>query len=604
PPRGGADPEPLLLPRVEPGHRDGDLVCGFWGQARIDGTSRARDVGWGESLGALALAWERWGPSTPAHLPGEYAAVGWEPAARRLWAIRDPFGVEPLYFSETRHGVAVSNLPGVAMSAPGASAELDGVGVLDHLLFDGPAEPEGTLWRCLRRLPPGAVTSWVADPSAAGGWRREETRTSAPLAAGPTAVPSTPAAVVDRFADLLETAVAERLPARGGVAVSMSGGLDSVAVAALACRLPEARQAGLSAHTLVYRSLLADLEGPPARGAASALDLPHGCFAMDPYPSFAGWRQLPMGPVPGEPMADAIYHDFDLSVLARGSVILSGWGGDPLLLPERRWWRAHAVRHGWWSALLSGWSAFRTTGRRPPLGIHGAWQRRIESRGSPALPPWLGVDPARRSRALERLECRLRGAASGPASEPDAGGFRPTALRHTLDSGWGHLFERIHWGVRGLRLLRRHPFFDPRVASFALSLPTLPWCLEKHLLRKLLEGRVPAAVWQRPKTPQGGDPRHPVEERPRDLWRTWLEGAPELEEYLDTAAVGTWLGTGEGRAPTHASPWRPALALACWLYRLRQQGPGNLEAARPVEPRPIRASVSGKLCTSVPAKVC
>ena len=57
-------------------------------------------------------------------------------------------------------------------------------------------------------------------------------------------------------------------------------------------------------------------------------------------------------------------------------------------------------------------------------------------------------------------------------------------------------------------------YFRIWVVSLALSLPPVPWCIDKEILRRWLRGRVPEAVRRRPKTPLGGYPHLCAPQRP------------------------------------------------------------------------------------------
>ncbi|MGH9256160.1 MAG: asparagine synthase-related protein [Vicinamibacterales bacterium] len=47
----------------------------------------------------------------------------------------------------------------------------------------------------------------------------------------------------------------------------------------------------------------------------------------------------------------------------------------------------------------------------------------------------------------------------------------------------------------------RYPFFDVRLLSLAVTLPSYPWCVNKEILRRVMRGRLPEPVRVRPKAP-------------------------------------------------------------------------------------------------------
>ncbi|HEX2201927.1 MAG TPA: asparagine synthase-related protein, partial [Longimicrobium sp.] len=130
---------------------------------------------------------------------------------------------------------------------------------------------------------------------------------------------------------------------------------------------------------------------------------------------------------------------------------------------------------------------------------------------------------------------------------------------------WPALFAGYDPGATGIPVEVRHPYFDPRVARFLLSVPPAQWYNDKGLVRIGMRGRLPAAFLRRPKTPLSGDP---LEARLRDRGARWLGGrtlGTAVERFVDPEKVPRTVG---GRAAAGEAPlWedvRP-LALSLWL---------------------------------------
>ncbi len=510
----------------------------------------------------VAAAWRAWGSRSPAYLRGDFAFVVWEPSSGTLAAARDPFGIRPLYFAEVSSGVLLSNSLGPILAHPALSREKDPVGVLDYLLFDSNYEPTGTVWKGIRRVPPGHVMIWQ-------GKERRQVPYGQPWV--PSAESLSPEERIEDFRGALRDAVRARVRDGESVAISMSGGLDSTSLAAMAC------ESGLRprAHTLVYERAIVDQEGNLAAQAADFLGIDHRRWPMDDYPLFERWHELPWSPMPGDPMVDAIYHDFDLGVLQDSRVVLTGWGGDPLLLPERGLWRRRLAAGRPDLAWLDIWRSLRATGKWPPLGLHTAWEKRRSKRHwRQGFPSWLNPDFARDVDALNRWRRRVPGLKPRDSSQSGTA-HRPEAVRYTFDLQWSHVFERVDAGNRGLPLERRHPFFDQRVVDRALSAPTSPWCIDKHLLRRAMQNRLPRSVLERPKSPQVGDPRHPEGRPLHELLATWLQAAPEIERYIQIDVLIDELKQESPRASgdrrqglSVSAAWRRPLNFAAWAARL------------------------------------
>src|SRR6185503_7312120 len=80
------------------------------------------------------------------------------------------------------------------------------------------------------------------------------------------------------------------------------------------------------------------------------------------------------------------------------------------------------------------------------------------------------------------------------------------ALRAFESKVWAPLFEGFDPGSTGLPLEVRHPLIDVRLIDFLLALPAVPWCVDKHILRRAMKQRLPPAVINRQKTPLASDP--------------------------------------------------------------------------------------------------
>ncbi|MEM8994223.1 MAG: asparagine synthase-related protein [Acidobacteriota bacterium] len=522
------------------------------GEARLDGVPVAERSG-RPALERFAAACRRRGRRDPEEtllgLEGDYSAVLWDRRRRRLIGLRDYFGVRPLYYYRGADMVWLSNLPAALLAIAEADLRtapaLRPEGVFDRLLFGRPLDPGVTVWRDVGRVPPGSQLFFEAEKR--GGRPRE------PLAVE-RAADLDEGAVVERLRGALDAAVRDRLDG-DRASLWMSGGLDSTSVAA-SVRAVGARA---TAHTVTYERLIDDREGDMAALAARHLGLVHRRHAVDRYRLFERWRDLPATALPAEPEHDAMYVDIDRRCLEESPVALTGFGADPLLLPERSELGSE-LASGRLGALWRTWRAFRSVGRRPPLGLASAWAKRRIRRAGWRPPPWLRPDFDRRVGGDARWR-RFTGEAISPPAGP-----RREALHHTVSGGWAELFEQLDAGVRGVPIVRRHPFFDRRVVEVLLGLPSLPWCVDKWALRLAQRGRLPDAVRRREKSPLAGDPWPGVATPLHALWSECLRSAPELAEFIDPSAIDRVLGGGGA----DRAAWRavaPALSFAVWKAR-------------------------------------
>jgi asparagine synthase (glutamine-hydrolysing) len=73
-----------------------------------------------------------------------------------------------------------------------------------------------------------------------------------------------------------------------------------------------------------------------------------------------------------------------------------------------------------------------------------------------------------------------------------------------------------------------------RLVRFLLTVPAVPWCRGKYLIRAALRGLVPEAVRLRPKAPVPG---YPELEQMRRFGVPELPAGSELERYVDVSKL-------------------------------------------------------------------
>jgi asparagine synthase (glutamine-hydrolysing) len=110
---------------------------------------------------------------------------------------------------------------------------------------------------------------------------------------------------------------------------------------------------------------------------------------------------------------------------------------------------------------------------------------------------------------------------------------RPATLRALQSKVWVPLFEGYDPGSTRLPLDVRHPFIDIRLVDYVLSIPTRPWCVNKHLLRQAMKDRLPRAIVDRPKTPLAGDPVLQLSRRASVRWLDTFQVTPQLTRFVN-----------------------------------------------------------------------
>jgi asparagine synthase (glutamine-hydrolysing) len=180
-----------------------------------------------------------------------------------------------------------------------------------------------------------------------------------------------------------------------------------------------------------------------------------------------------------------------------------------------------------------------------------------EKQERPQFPLWLNEDFEKRLgmrerwKEIERAKIRVEA-------------VRPGAYESTAAPFWTTIFEWHDPGATQLPIELRHPFFDPRLLDFLLSLPALPLSSDKELLRRAARGVLPEKVRLRRKSPLLADPLLALLRQPESAWVDGFAPSEMLEDYVVRSRVPRVFGEKD--------PWRAwislrPLTLDLWLRR-------------------------------------
>ena len=176
----------------------------------------------------LLKAWAEWGLECLSFLRGMFAFALWEEEAGRLTLAVDHAGMKPLYWWQGLDGTFVFASEIRALLASGlVPKRLDPVGLAGFLELGAVQAPE-TLIAGVRRLPPGTYLAVSARGEARG-----------PFAWHDPPFPRMERGQkpdIERIRSFLDAAVERHLVADVPVALFLSGGMDSGAIAGLAAR--------------------------------------------------------------------------------------------------------------------------------------------------------------------------------------------------------------------------------------------------------------------------------------------------------------------------------------------------------------------------------
>jgi asparagine synthase (glutamine-hydrolysing) len=192
------------------------------------------------------------------HLRGEFAFVLWDQTNQTLFAVRDRFGIKPLYYA-VHDGTLYLASEIKALFAAGVPARWDHENFYQQAT--GPMMPDRTLFDRVHQVPPGHfLTATTTGMRVQRYWEFHF-----PPAAELGASTRDERASVEEFAAVFEEAVRLRLRADVPVGCYLSGGLDSCAVLGFAARLSSSP---IEAFTLTFDQAAYD-EGDIAREMAA-----------------------------------------------------------------------------------------------------------------------------------------------------------------------------------------------------------------------------------------------------------------------------------------------------------------------------------------------
>ena len=509
----------------------------------------------------------------------------WDARNDRVWAVRDRAGVKPLVWTLGPRGLALAS-EAKALFAAGWPARWDATALAQVLSFQYP-EPTRTVFDGIRRLGPGEHRRF--DRASDGSWtsasttpRRWFDRPLVDPIDGPEAVRAQDAA----FAAGLHSAVARRLATPWPVAVHLSGGCDSTAIATHAAALRP--DEGVHAFGVGFeppdtdRSIEHD-ESVVAARTASLLGVPFTRVGQTRPQLLAGWGD-------GIERAESLFvngHGVAKHALARAvheaglRLNLSGEGSDETLLGypflQAEGWRAGSdertrlerVNPVSLGTMLPDGEAVELDPVRAVWGEVPVWLEAKAQMGA-RLRTLLRDDalaglwaPAQHAWAVA-LAPRSQGPTVHRAAETWAmaslGGYILPALADGPEAGFG--------------LEGRVPFLDGGLMDLTQAWPAAStgWPNDpKAPLRRWLRTRGQARIADRPKHPFEAPPLwgHPAVRAA--LRRRWSSADRWRGTPFDVERVVAWMDRLDGSPASEHQRWEPVVALLLSIDHLAER---------------------------------
>lgn len=431
-----------------------------------------------------------WGQQVLDRISGDFSFALWDGAAQKLICARDQLGINPVFYARVGQTLIISNTLNVCLLHPGVSDELNDQAVTDFLMFGMNYEWETTIFSSIKRLPPAHLLTCDDGPIQVRrywslpeeNWylhyrRKEE--------------------YVEHFLQLFRQAVDDRLRT-GNLLAEMSGGMDSPSVVAIANRL--LKDSGRPFDFKVI-TCITDRDVPAKTETGYSIAAARFIGLTDHVQLAEIETQTPVenpSYLSGEPAGVLTTEFVNLANRFAGNcrVVLTGQGGDPLFAKSSYYWR-ELLSRGQAIPLIRSllWHVQLHRSLPPPylrttLGLQNILHRR--RRPHLKFPGFMDPNLTEGINLRERyLRISTETYPGGPPREVVASPF------------WTNFFTSLDPGQTGLSVKFRHPFFDLRLVKFMMSVPRVPWCFDKKLLRLAMVGSLPAELLRRPKTPAG-----------------------------------------------------------------------------------------------------
>ena len=454
----------------------------------------------------LLAAWQRWGPACLDRLIGMFAFLLWDTREQTLFAVRDRFGVKPLYYSYDAGGRLLLASEIKALQAAGAPVEPDARTWSTYLAMGHQDFSTATFWDGIDSVPPGHLLVWRdGQPLSIRKWYDLGDQADAPLDARSLAE------VIEEYRALLVASVGLRFRSDVPVGINLSGGLDSSILLGIVQRL-QGPESQLHAFTFVtnddrydelpwVRQMLAHTKHASVPCALAAAEVPELAESVQRF------SDEPFGGIPTLAYARV----FETARAMGTLVLLDGQGLD------EQW---------------AGYDYYAAAPRQDALAaIQGTQDRPV------------------------RPEC-LTGEFAALAAQPSFATPYPDALRNMQyrDIRYAKIPRALRFNDRvSMRSSTelREPFLDHRLVELAFRQPAEHKILNgtrKRLLREMAGSLLPPGLAHTPKRPL----QTPQREWLRGPLREWA--GTQIQAALDGFG-GAWL---EPRAVDQQ--WRRFLA--------------------------------------------
>ena len=513
----------------------------------------------------LLAAYQRTGIGFLDDVDGDFAFVIWDNQERSVLAVRDRFGVKPLFFERTPSGIRFASEVKQLITTSVRPVEPSARSVAEYMTgrFE---ETRFTFFDGIERVRPS--TALIADPTT-----QQDIRYWDP---NPDTVPPPPRSdVAEGFREHLTDAVRRRLATTDAAVSHLTGGLDSSSITAAAHLLTDRSDLPTEFHTVsaVFPGHSND-ESAWIDEIAASQPFPHHNFVpnIETIEGFEvdTWR----GDTPRVPHIGGLWDGPSAVAKTVGAdLLLTGVAGDEVLdqydvladlLRHRHFirWQHDARRYASWSGRGLRWVAMDSARGATPPNVKRSVRSILRRSGVPADSPLRGD-------VYEQV-------LTSPAElNPTDVGFpsltQNLVIAYTRAPLLVLLVEYDETRAANHGLASSHPYLDRQLIEFVASIPVPDRPFDgrsKTLARSGFAGYLPQSVLDRRTKTVADGYFATVFNRQRSEFRArYPEVSPAGADWLDAAVYAAALekvDRGDADSDTRRSLWT-AWTLMIWI---------------------------------------
>jgi asparagine synthase (glutamine-hydrolysing) len=179
----------------------------------------------------IVHAYEQWGTDAITRLRGMFGLAIWDTRSRTLLVARDRIGIKPMHYATANGRFYFGSELKSLLEAPGLPRDLD-PGALDHYLSFLYTPRDGSIFKSVRKLPPGHLLTWKGGRIAIEQyWKMPATETFG----------GSEAEAVQQLRAVLGDAVRSHMISDVPLGAFLSGGVDSSLVVGLMSEVSSSR---------------------------------------------------------------------------------------------------------------------------------------------------------------------------------------------------------------------------------------------------------------------------------------------------------------------------------------------------------------------------